>query len=93
MSPRHLEVALTETMEVEGVSKRTVRTPCNQFEHDCERWQNWDLSDQDSLCRLSDSSRASFRFAAGSRHDFRIALSIPRWLFIRNKTAGSDKEV
>ena len=45
MSTRDIEAALTETLEVEGVSKSTVSTLCGQLKRDFERWQNRDLSD------------------------------------------------
>jgi len=54
MSTRDIEAALTETLEVEGVSKSTVSTLCGQLKHDFERWQNRDLSDVDLLCLFCD---------------------------------------
>lgn len=47
MSTRDIEAALTETLEVEGVSKSTVSTLCSQLKRDFERWQKRDLSDAD----------------------------------------------
>ena len=49
MSTRDIEAALTDTLEVEGVSKSTLSTLCSQLKHDFERWQNRDLSDVDLL--------------------------------------------
>jgi putative transposase len=54
MSTRDIEAALTETLEVEGVSKSTVSTLCGQLKHDFERWQNRDLSDVDLLYLFCD---------------------------------------
>ena len=54
MSTRDIEAALTETLEVEGVSKSTVSTLCGQLKHDFERWQNRDLSDEDILYLFCD---------------------------------------
>jgi len=54
MSTRDIEAALTETLEVEGVSKSTVSTLCGQLKHDFDRWQNRDLSDQDILYLFCD---------------------------------------
>jgi transposase-like protein len=45
MSTRDIEAALTETLEIEGVSKSTVSALCGQLKHDFGRWQNRDLSD------------------------------------------------
>jgi putative transposase len=44
MSTRDIEAALSESLDVEGVSKSTVSTLCGQLKHDFDRWQNRDLS-------------------------------------------------
>ena len=77
MSTRDIEAALTETLEVEGVSKSTVSNLCGQLKHDFERWQNRDLSDVDLLylfcdgiylrLRTEDSEAAAVLCAYGSR--------------------------
>ena len=54
MSTRDIEAALTDTLEVEGVSKSTVSPLCGQLKHDFERWQNRDLSDEDLLYLFCD---------------------------------------
>jgi transposase-like protein len=54
MSTRDIQAALTETLEVEGVSKSTVSTLCDQLKHDFDRWQNRDLSDVDLLYLFCD---------------------------------------
>ena len=54
MSTRDIEAALTDTLEVEGVSKSTVSALCGQLKHDFDRWQNRDLSDVDLLYLFCD---------------------------------------
>ena len=54
MSTRDIEEALTNTLEVEGVSKSTVSALCGQLKHDFDRWQNRDLSDVDLLYLFCD---------------------------------------
>ena len=44
LSTRNIEAALTDTLEVEGVSKSTVSTLCGQLKKDFEQWQNRDLT-------------------------------------------------
>ena len=54
MSTRDIEAALTEILEVEGVSKSTVSTLCGQLKRDFDRWQNRDLADVDLLYLFCD---------------------------------------
>jgi putative transposase len=54
MSTRDIETALTETLEVEGVSKSTVSTLCGQLKKDFELWQNRDLSEHKILYLFCD---------------------------------------
>jgi putative transposase len=54
LSTRDIEAALTDALEVEGVSKNTVSVLCKQLHQDFERWQNRDLSDQDILYLFCD---------------------------------------
>jgi transposase-like protein len=84
MSTRDIEVALTETLEVEGVSKSTVSTLCGQLKHDFERWQNRDLSEHKILylfcdgiylrLRQEDERAAAVLCAYGIREDGRKVL-------------------
>ncbi len=45
LSTRDIEAALTNTLEVEGMSKSTVSTLCGQLKKDFEQWQNRDLTE------------------------------------------------
>jgi putative transposase len=49
LSIRDIEAALTESLEVEAVSRSTVSALCGQLKHDFDRWQNRDLSGVDLL--------------------------------------------
>ncbi len=57
LSTRDIEAALSDTLEVEGVSKSTVSTLCGQLKKDFEHWQNRDLSE---------TQRFFISFATGS---------------------------
>lgn len=61
LSTRDIEAALTDTLEVEGVSKSTVSTLCSHLKHDFDRWQNRDLSDQDILYLFCDGNYLRLR--------------------------------
>jgi transposase-like protein len=54
MSTRDIEAALSDTLEIEGVSKSTVSALCGQLKHDFDRWQNRDLSAVDLLYLFCD---------------------------------------
>jgi putative transposase len=54
LSTRDIEAALTDTLEVEGVSKSTVSTLCGQLKKDFELWQNRDLSEHKTLYLFCD---------------------------------------
>jgi len=54
LSTRDIEAALTDTLEVEGVSRSTVSTVCGQLKKDFEQWQNRDLSEHKILCLFCD---------------------------------------
>jgi len=54
LSPRDIEAALTDTLEVEGVSKSTVSTLCGQLKKDFELWQDRDLSEHKVLYLFCD---------------------------------------
>ena len=49
LSSRDVESALSEALEIDGVSKSQVSEVCKQLKVDFERWQNRDLSDQSIL--------------------------------------------
>ena len=54
LSTRDIEAALTDALEVAGVSKSTVSVLCKQLHQDFERWQNRDLSDVELLYLFCD---------------------------------------
>jgi transposase-like protein len=54
LSTRDIEATLTETLEVEGVSKSMVSALCGQLKHDFDQWQNRDLSNVDLLYLFCD---------------------------------------
>jgi putative transposase len=70
---------LSDTLEVEGVSKSTVSTLCGQLKHDFEQWQNRDLSEHKILylfcdgiylrLRPEDERAAAVLYACGIRED------------------------
>jgi putative transposase len=54
LSTRDIEAALSDALEVEGVSKSAVSTLCGQLKHDFELWQNRDLSEHKILYLFCD---------------------------------------
>jgi len=54
LSTRDIEAALTDTLEVEGVSKSTVSTLCGQLKKDFEQWQNRDPTEHRILYLFCD---------------------------------------
>jgi putative transposase len=54
LSTRDIEAALSDTLEVEGVSKSTVGTLCGQLKNHFELWQNRDLSEHKILYLFCD---------------------------------------
>ena len=54
LSTRDIEAALTNTLEVEGMSKSTVSTLCGQLKKDFEQWQNRDLTEHKILYLFCD---------------------------------------
>jgi transposase-like protein len=45
LSTQDIEAALANTLEVDAVSKSSVRHLCRQLARDFEQWQNRDLSE------------------------------------------------
>ena len=43
LSTRDIEAALSDTLEVEGVSRSIVSTLCRQLKQDFEQWQNREI--------------------------------------------------
>jgi len=84
LSTRDIEAALSDTLEVQGVSKSTVSTLCGQLKHDFEQWQNRDLSEHKILClfcdgiylrlRPEDERAAAVLCAYGMREDGKKVL-------------------
>jgi putative transposase len=84
LSTRDIEAALSDTLEVEGVSKSTVSTLCGQLKHDFEQWQNRDLSEHRILylfcdgiylrLRPEDERAAAVLCACGIREDGKKVL-------------------
>ncbi|MCX7825039.1 MAG: transposase [Verrucomicrobiae bacterium] len=54
LSSRDIEAALTQSLEIEGVSKSTVSALCRQLQHDFARWQERDLSKHQILYLFCD---------------------------------------
>jgi putative transposase len=84
LSTRDIEAALTDTLEVDGVSKSSVSQLCRQLSQDFERWQNRDLSEHKILylfcdgiylrLRPDDERAAAVLCAYGIREDGRKVL-------------------
>jgi putative transposase len=54
LSTRDIEAALTESLEIEGVSKSTVSTLCRKLQQDFACWQERDLSEHQVLYLFCD---------------------------------------